>query len=51
MPLILDTDAVDVDVEGPGTMEDVEVMEAVGMAEEEETTTTTTTCTLLMESM
>ena len=49
MPLILDTDAVDVDVEGPGTAEDAEVVEAAGAAEEEETTTTI--CTLLMESM
>jgi hypothetical protein len=50
MPLILDTDAVDVDVEGPETAEDAEVMEAAGAAEEEETTTITTRM-LLMESM
>ena len=50
MPLILDTDAVDMDVEGPGTAEDAEVVEAAGAAEEEEMTTTTTR-TLLMESM
>jgi hypothetical protein len=50
MPLILDTDAVDVDVEGPGTAEDAEVVEATGAAEGEETTTITTR-TLLMELM
>ena len=50
MPLILDTDAVDVDVEGPGTAEDAEVVEAAGAAEEEETTTITVRMSL-MESM
>jgi hypothetical protein len=51
MPLIPGRDVVDVDVEGPGTVEDAEVAEAVGAAgaaEEEETATTRTS---LMESM
>ena len=43
MPLIPGRDVVDVDVEGPGTMEDAEVMEAAEAAEEEEIATTTRT--------
>jgi hypothetical protein len=40
MPLIPGRDVVDVDVEGPGTAEDAEVVEAAEAVEEEETTRT-----------
>jgi hypothetical protein len=43
MPLIPGRDVVDVDVEGPGTAEDAEVVEAAEAAEEEEIATTTCT--------
>jgi hypothetical protein len=50
MPLIQGRDVADVDVEGPGTAEDAEVVEAAGAAEDEATITITVRM-LLMESM